>query len=87
MRHYSHLSRNFATHRLILPRSLHLPVASTDGSLIENLNKTWVRLWTDGEGQKTLAFWSAVKEVRNGHCSDHSSKLSSRSLECIKYEI
>jgi hypothetical protein len=29
-----------------LPRSRHLPLASTEGSLIENLNKTAVRLWT-----------------------------------------
>jgi len=27
-------------------RSLHLPVAPTDGSLTRNLNKTRVRLWT-----------------------------------------
>ena len=32
--------------RRILPRSRHLPVASTDGSLTENPNKTAVRLWT-----------------------------------------
>ena len=33
--------------RPILPRSLHLPRASTDGSRIKrNLNKTGVRLWT-----------------------------------------
>ena len=31
---------------LILPRSRHLPVAATDGSLTKNLSKTWVRLWT-----------------------------------------
>ena len=31
----------------ILPRSLHLPLAVTEGSLIENVNKTGVRLWTD----------------------------------------
>ena len=31
----------------ILPRSRHLPLASTDGSRTENLNKTGVRLWTD----------------------------------------
>jgi hypothetical protein len=30
----------------ILPRSLHLPRASTDGSARENVNKTGVRLWT-----------------------------------------
>jgi hypothetical protein len=30
----------------ILPRSLHLPVGVTEGSLIENLNKIGVRLWT-----------------------------------------
>jgi hypothetical protein len=42
-------------HRPILPRSLHLPVAVVDGSLIENTNKTGVRLWTDpsfDEGRK-----------------------------------
>jgi hypothetical protein len=31
----------------ILPRSRHLPVASTDGSLTENLNEIGVRVWTD----------------------------------------
>jgi hypothetical protein len=30
----------------ILPRSLQRPMAVTDGSLIENLNKISVRLWT-----------------------------------------
>jgi thrombospondin type 3 repeat protein len=30
-----------------LPRSRHLPLASTEGSLTRNLNKTGVRLWTD----------------------------------------
>jgi hypothetical protein len=30
----------------ILPRSRHLPFASTEGSLTKNLNKTAVRLWT-----------------------------------------
>ena len=30
----------------ILPRSLHLPVAPTDGSLTENPNDIGVRLWT-----------------------------------------
>ena len=29
-----------------LPRSFHLPRASTEGSARENLNKTGVRLWT-----------------------------------------
>ena len=33
--------------RGILPRSRHLPLASTEGSLTRNLNKTGVRLWTD----------------------------------------
>ena len=31
----------------MLPRSLHLPLASTEGSLARNLNKTAVRLWSD----------------------------------------
>ena len=31
----------------ILPRSRHLPVAVTEGSLTENLNEIGVRLWTD----------------------------------------
>ena len=34
-----------------LPRFRHRPVAVTDGSLTENLNKTVVRLWTDPSGQ------------------------------------
>ena len=33
--------------RGILPRSLHLPLASTDGSSTRNFNKTGVRLWTE----------------------------------------
>ena len=33
--------------RPILPRSLHLPLASTDGSRTRNLNKNGVRLWSD----------------------------------------
>jgi hypothetical protein len=31
----------------ILPRSLHRPLASTDGSSTRNLNKIGVRFWTD----------------------------------------
>jgi hypothetical protein len=34
-------------YRFHLPRSRHLPVAVVDGSLIKNVNKTGVRLWTD----------------------------------------
>jgi hypothetical protein len=30
-----------------LPRSLHLPVASTEGSVTQNFNKIGVRLWTN----------------------------------------
>ena len=37
--------------RPILPRSRHLPVAITDGSLTENFNKNGVRLWTDRSGR------------------------------------
>jgi hypothetical protein len=33
-------------HRPILLRSLHRPLASTEGRLTENLNKNAVRLWT-----------------------------------------
>jgi len=36
----------------ILRRSRHLPLASTDGRLIENLNKTGVRLWTDSSANR-----------------------------------
>ena len=32
---------------VILPRSLLPPLASTDGSLTRNLNRTGVRLWTE----------------------------------------
>jgi hypothetical protein len=35
----------------ILPRSLHLPVAVTDGTVRENINEIGVRLWTDCCGQ------------------------------------
>ena len=31
----------------ILPRSRHLPVVVTEGSLTRNINKYRVRLWTD----------------------------------------
>jgi hypothetical protein len=31
----------------MFPRSRHLPLAVTDGSLRENVNKTGVRFWTD----------------------------------------
>ena len=36
-----------SAHSPILPRSRHLPNASTEGSRTRNLNKTGVRLWTD----------------------------------------
>jgi hypothetical protein len=36
-----------------LPRSLHLPLASTDGSATEKVNKTGVRLWTDRSGRES----------------------------------
>jgi hypothetical protein len=35
-------------------RSRHLPLASTEGSRTENLNKTGVRLWTDSSLVATL---------------------------------
>ena len=35
--------------RCVLPRSRHLPVASTEGTRIEKVNKTGVRLWIDRE--------------------------------------
>ena len=38
-------------HLRAIPRSRHLPRASTDGSSAANLNKTGVRLWTDCSGQ------------------------------------
>ena len=36
--------------RPVLPRSRHLPVAVTEGSLTENPNKIRVRFWTDCYG-------------------------------------
>jgi hypothetical protein len=40
--------------RTVLPLSRHLPIASTDGSLTKNLNKTGVRLWTESSVQARL---------------------------------
>ena len=37
-----------------LPRSRHLPVASTEGSLTENPNEIGVRLWTERSLVATL---------------------------------
>ena len=34
-----------------LPRSRHLPVAVTEGSLTRNVNEIGVRFWTDCSGQ------------------------------------
>ena len=39
-----------------LPRSRHLPLASTDGSLTRNLNKTRVRLWAGWTAQPQPVF-------------------------------
>jgi hypothetical protein len=39
--------RSSRRHSPELPRSLHRPVAPTEGCLTSNLNKTGVRLWTD----------------------------------------
>ena len=38
---------SFRARNPYLPRSLHLPVASTEGSVTQNLNRIGVRLWTD----------------------------------------
>ncbi len=43
---------------VILPRSRHLPVAVTEGSPTENLNKTGMRLWT--ETPRTDHPWGSV---------------------------
>jgi hypothetical protein len=39
----------------IVPRSLHRPVAVTEGSLTENPNKTGVRFWTEDAGNTCFA--------------------------------
>ena len=60
-----------SVHRPILPRSRHLPLASTDGSSTRNLNKTGVRLWTDRRVGRELgrtsaraaATWSRGRQV------------------------
>ena len=63
----------------ILPRSLHRPVASTDGSLRKNLNKTRVRLWTDRRRRtarlKTVGLRESCDEERTGlgQCFDLSA--------------
>jgi hypothetical protein len=41
----------------IVPRSRHRPVASTDGSLTENVNKTGVRLWAECWPPITIPSW------------------------------
>ena len=44
--------------RTIVPRSLHLPVAVTEGSPIENLNEIGVRFWTDCSPPKAWSSWA-----------------------------
>jgi hypothetical protein len=51
----------FHGHRPILPRSLHLPVASTDGSFTKNFNKTGVQLWTDHQSAAVATFGAAAQ--------------------------
>ena len=41
-----------------LPRSRHLPRASTDGSSTENLNEIGVRLWTACSAPKAWSSWA-----------------------------
>ena len=41
--------------RPILPRSLHRPLASTDGSRTENVDKTGVRLWAECRCSRVVA--------------------------------
>jgi hypothetical protein len=41
--------------RPILPRSLHLPLASTGGNATRNPNKTGVRFWTEDAGNTCFA--------------------------------
>ena len=48
----------------ILPRSLHRPLASTEGGATENINKTGVRLWTacsrDDRARFDLGIWRSI---------------------------
>jgi len=50
------------------PRSLHLPVAITDGSSIRNLNEIGVRFWT------TSSF-NEDGEVGGGHTADAAAQI------------
>jgi hypothetical protein len=54
---------------LILPRSRHLPTASTDGSLSEHFNKTAVRLWS------WLATALAVADLQSGEVSPPGNSI------------
>ena len=49
--------------RPILPRSRHLPVAVTDGSLTQNFNEIAVRLWTDSSGAPALSLFHRAKPL------------------------
>ena len=55
-------------HRSILPASLHLPVAVTEGSLTEKLNKTGVRFWTDCSNADFV--WAGVNNQRKAFLDD-----------------
>lgn len=47
------LIRSYGQRRVILPRSRHLPFASTEGSSTRNFNKTGVRLWSACSGSSS----------------------------------
>ena len=59
----SDLIRSYGHVRPILPRSRHLPRASTEGSRTENLNKNGVRLWT-------ASSLDEHREIGGGHALD-----------------
>jgi hypothetical protein len=52
--------------RPILPRSRHRPLASTEGSLIEKVNKTGVRLWTGCSFNESRAASAGKKPLPEG---------------------
>ena len=49
------------------PRSLHRPVAVTEGNATRNPNKTGVRLWTDSPARRLLRTSPAVRQSARRH--------------------
>ena len=57
----------------VLPRSRHLPLASTDGNQTENFNEIGVPLWTDCSPPKA---WSSWAQEISEWLKDHALKIN-----------